>query len=181
MHGPPPSWANGVPETWPPTISVLDTIALTLRPRRYGKWRDLRAEALAKWPLHFHVTEARPEDYPVMDPNDTSDAELERVIVSPHLRLLALSSPYNGNQPAVAAWMPSTDPGAFAGFVLKWFWLASPFTRRLALCHEIGHCLGLNHRSDSKTSVMYYGPTGYAGTSTVPDTHDLDSVRSYYS
>jgi hypothetical protein len=27
---------------------------------------------------------------------------------------------------------------------------------------------------------MYYGPTGYAGTSVVPDAHDLDSLAYYY-
>jgi Matrixin len=183
MHGPPPSWANGVPQTWPefPLVKVLDTIAFNLRPRRKEKWRTLRTEALHKWiGFDFHVFEMDPADYPALDPNDLSDAQLEQVIVQPYLRLMSMPGPYGGKVPAVAAWMPMTDPGAFAAFHLKWFWLSSLFTRRLALCHEVGHALGLSHRSESKASVMYYSAMGYAGTSTNPDGHDLDSLALYY-
>jgi hypothetical protein len=173
--------------TWPdyPEIEVLDTVAPSLKPKRQAKWRALRTGAVYAWAeagIVFNVTEDDPADYPVMNPGDTSDAELERVIVQPYLRLLRMDALYGGSVIGVAAWMPDTDPGSFAGFYLgDAFWRnLSPAFKRLVVTHEIGHALGLTHRSDSKTSVMYFSALGYAGSSDVPDPHDLDSLEAYY-
>ena len=186
MHGP-ASYSGGsfkVP-TWPdcPRIDVLDTVALHLRPRRAKKWRTLRAEALGKWAvagLAFKVTEDLAAKYPVFDPNDLRDAQLEEMMVSPYLRLMALSSYYGGSIPAIATWMPATDPAAFAAFYVgPTFWTnTSLFTKRHRLTHEVGHCLGLNHRQESppKATVM----NDFEINSTNPDPHDLDSLRTYY-
>ncbi|MFC4373125.1 matrixin family metalloprotease [Nocardia halotolerans] len=49
--------------------------------------------------------------------------------------------------------------------------------------HEIGHALGLNHRADTNTSVMYpyaYESNG-AANSTTPDAHDVGMVDSIHA
>lgn len=187
MHGPPPSWAGGVPQTWPslPRIAVIDTVALGLKPRRAKKWRALRDWALAEWTqaglLFSPVTEADAALFPELDLNAT-DAQLEEVIVDRHIRLMTMAGPFGGRIPAVGAWMPNTDPGAFAAFFMgtAWWLSYSLFTRRRMVVHEIGHALGLNHRADVRTSVMY-SVMDVGSTVNVPDIHDLESLMDYYA
>jgi hypothetical protein len=162
---------------------VLDTVALELKPRRAKQWRGLRDGALGHWAaagLMFTIVEDQAAEYPVFDPNDLRDAQLEEMMVQPYLRLMRMSAPYAGSIPAIGTWMPATDPAAFAAFYLgASFWLTLARIRKYRVTHEIGHCLGLNHTTVG-SSVMYVSPTGFWSGNTEPDVHDIDSMKAYY-
>lgn len=185
MHGPYPPPGDPIDKspTWPnlPRITVLDTIATTLGPKRRDRWRRRRAAALDRWTasgLRFTVTEDEPEPYPVLDPMG-GDATLPVAMVSPFLRLMSIPSLYGGSIPAVATWFPETDPAALAAFYLADFWTHSKQIQAFRLTHEVGHCLGLNHRLNA-LSVMGITASGYWMGTVQPDTHDLDSLRLFY-
>lgn len=186
MHGP-ASYSGGSYKapTWPrlPAIDVLDTIAPALGPAHLALWRIYRSNALGRWArsgLRFPVKEDDPARYPTFDlsiPDET--ARLQHPMVDGFLRLVRMPKLYGGSVEAVGTWLPATDPGAIVGIKLGLkFWSATIARRNYILTHEIGHCLGLNHNIGGR-SVMGVTVSGYA-TGSVPDAHDLDSLRAYY-
>jgi hypothetical protein len=77
----------------------------------------------------------------------------------------------NRKDPTVGGWGGSNEQGGGAAVII--------FRRldvaRYYLCHELGHVLGLGHRSDGQSCM-----SGWEGLSFVtwPDGHDLESLRS---
>jgi hypothetical protein len=118
-----------------------------------------------------------PAKYPALDPYGGDDGLLV-AMVQPCLRLMSMRDRYGGTIPAVATWLPQTDPAAFAAFYMPDFWAQGSFIRASLLTHEVGHCLGLNHRTESPALKTVMNDTEY--NSVDPDAHDLDSLRGYY-
>lgn len=186
MHGP-ASYAGGSYKapTWPhlPRVDVLDTIAPSLGKLRRRLWRGYRDAAFERWEasgLWFSVIEDWAGYYPDFDLSIPDEIErLSRPMVQPKLRLCKMPGLYGGSIEAIATWLPGTDPAALAAFKMGLkFWTAVIFRRKYLLVHEIGHCLGLNHRpqDESNRSVM----NGKVGGWLVPDMHDIESLRTYY-
>jgi hypothetical protein len=53
--------------------------------------------------------------------------------------------------------------------------------RRFVICHEVGHTLGLHHRTGDTISCMKDVPLGYSGTYREDSTqHDIDHLNEWY-
>ena len=158
---------------------VLDTVAMSLRPRRAAKWREARKAGLAKWApanITFKVIERTPVGYPRLEGSRLSEpGYLDTMIVPDYLRLMRASP--NAGHEAFAWWVwPSSGGGVGAASffqVSAKFWLRSAGYKAYIIGHEVGHCLGLGHRdaSEKSRSIM----AGFFN----PDEHDLDSVRAW--
>jgi hypothetical protein len=185
MHGPGPSSRDPSYQTptWPeyPWVRVLDTIAPTLRWVRRRRWRLMRREAYDRWApvgILFTTIERHAADYPALNPF-AGDAGLAIPMVPPFLRLMGMPAPYGGTIIAVAEtnqprW--STEPGAFAAFHMPSMKVLPNDYQTNIITHEIGHCLGLDHRwqTEDARSVMKSSAFSH------PDAHDIASLVDYY-
>jgi hypothetical protein len=183
MHG--PGWPAWEPK-WEFPIVVLDTIAMSLRPRKAEKWRKARTSGLAKWlpsGVSFKVIERTPHGYPKMDYSRMSEpAYTDTLLVPPYLRLMRAAP--EATHDGFAWWLwPSQRLGedkrdsAAAFFkVSTAFWLRTPAKRAQLICHEVGHCLGLDHRPAGWGTIS----AGIMGTGVRPDEHDIASLKEWY-
>ena len=204
----PPSSSLPAP-TWPalPRITVLDTVAPSYRLRKRKQWRATRNRILELWAqahLVFEVIEDRAENYECGGPDNPyywhwvweddengnhvgghmegdEDKYLQSVIVPGVLRLMDLNFLYpDAAVGGMGFWYPETDPGSIAMVPMDdYFFPHSPWERVRVLCHEVGHALGLKHRTEEPAvdTVM----NDFETFSNKPDQHDIGSLRRYYN
>jgi hypothetical protein len=144
-----------------------------MKPRKAAIWRDARDAALALWKpsgLRFKVSEGR--GFPEFDKARMSELNYLGSLIIPGVLRLARSGWTWDKHPGWAWWQLDKDPGAVTVIKMGPLWHLASRKRKIArICHEVGHCLGLDHRPASN-SVM----TGWER----PDEHDIASVRDYY-
>jgi hypothetical protein len=176
MHG--PGWPAWEP-TWTFPIAVLDTVAMSLRPRRAEKWRKARTSGLAMWlpsGVSFKVIERTPHGYPQLEARMSEPGYIDTMLVADHLRIMRA---YPGaTHDGFAWWVWPPKPNGAAAFIVvsQRFWLRTAAKRAQLIGHEVGHCLGLEHRPAGWGTIS----AGIMGTGVRPDEHDLDSLRDYY-
>jgi hypothetical protein len=159
---------------------VLDTVAMSLRPRKAEKWRKARTSGLAQWLLSgvsFKVIEQTEHGYPKLDPARLSEPDyLDTLLVPPYLRLMRAYP--EATHDGFAWWVWPPKPNAAAAFIVvsARFWLRTPARRAQLICHEVGHCLGLSHRPAGWGTIS----AGIMGTGVRPDEHDITSVKEWY-
>jgi hypothetical protein len=186
MHGPGPGSIDSSYQTptWYtyPVIPVLDTVARSMTFPKRLRWRQKRDEALDRWSLPlditFEIVEDHPRYYPILDPFG-GDAVLGEPVEVPYLRLMTMSDRYGGSLTAVAETNSpryGDEPGAYAALHLPSMKLYPREWQASIIAHEVGHCLGLDHRPQFEecSSVMQ------SVAEPLPDAHDLESLRWYY-
>jgi hypothetical protein len=175
MHG--PGWPAWEP-TWEFPIPVLDTIAMSLRPRKAAQWRKARDAGLAQWEpagVSFHVVEETPHGYPKAEAAGMSQpGYIDSLLVPGFLRLMRAYP--SASHEGFAWWHPTPNAAAAFFQISTAFWLRTAGKRTYLVCHEVGHCLGLSHRPAGwgKESA------GIMGTGVRPDDHDIDSLKEWY-
>jgi hypothetical protein len=166
MHGPGPD-TNTNPYGWEPTFKppfrVVDGVAKSLGLLRRAIWRRGRDRALGMWQLPFNV-EVGPAVY--ASPGDPG------ACIPGVIHLVRQS----GDDRSHGGWDNYCGGGvAYIGLWKNWYkplWYSSGLV--FAVCHEVGHCLGLAHR--------YTPPDnhGVMAGDLKPDDHDITSLKEYY-
>lgn len=164
-----PHWAgDGVR-----TVVVLDTVAAALPADELRPWRRARDSALAHWALDgvslFQVSE---------EPATTlcDHGKLGGSIEPGFLKLCI-------DPTASTSWawlsVDSDDHlrGAVAAFTVGAIHQSRSSTER-AICHEVGHTFGLDHRDDA--GYPWPSCLNLAIGGLWPDAHDLELVRSFH-
>jgi len=103
----------------------------------------------------------------------------QSVLVPGVLRLMDLRNMYpDANVGGMGYWYPETDPGSIAMVPMDYFFASTVYERIRILTHEVGHALGLKHRTDDPPvdTVM----NDFENLSNVPDHHDIGALRNYY-
>jgi hypothetical protein len=174
MHGPcDPIW-QACPR-FGPNIRVVDDVAKTVRAGfRRLIWRTARDRALALWAaagISFAVEEGPGESYDFLNSAD----DLAVLVIPNTIRIVrnVANRPPDTYAPEDFAWWDGGKDGSVAVYTPHSVWWKRYWLPALVglVCHELGHCLGLWHRTDH--GVMAGGAK--------PDDHDLESIRSYYA
>jgi hypothetical protein len=173
MHGPcDPIW-HACPK-FGPNIRVVDDVAKTVRAGfRRLIWRTTRDRALALWAaagISFAVEEGPGESYDFQ----TTEADVSELVIPKTIRIVRNTKPpLAGYYPEDFAWWDSGKDGSVAAYTPHHVWWRRYYLPTLTgvVCHELGHCLGLWHRTDH--GVMAGGGK--------PDAHDLESIKNYYT
>jgi hypothetical protein len=154
------------------SITVVDEVVRHLRPGRAHlprKWREARNKVLAEFnatgvvTLQLVVEPAPGTCHPLERSYEDADAATAGTIR--FCRTFDRSSAYGG----WAYWRRDPDGHIAAAVVV----VNGRTGGRLILCHELGHALGLDHRSQS-TSCMSGGPGSGL------DQHDRDELAALY-
>jgi hypothetical protein len=166
-----------------PTIIVEDGVAASLRRLKAKWWRRNRDAAFALWEqagLAFDVLEVGPKTFTgIGEPDYTPGGGVSSEVVGfikPRIITLVRSI-YSPPAPKwwPMAWaMPWYSKGSAAYFHLERLRAseaagAAIYSWDRTICHEVGHCLGLEH-----------GSNGIMSGGMVPNQHEIDSVRAYY-
>jgi hypothetical protein len=169
MHGPCGPELHFCPTYSLPIRVVDDVVATLLGTRRRTKWRRERAKGLGLWNpagVEFYVEEGPGASYSYYDPAAPKDVYLTPLVIPDAIRLVRNKLPLGAYRYRSA--FATYIGGGVAVFAPKHETLPLYAWHR-TICHEVGHCLGLEHGSNG---VMMGG--------LVPNDHDLDSVRRYY-
>lgn len=143
-------------------IPLTDDVAATLSARRRRKWREARTEGLGLWGaagVHFLVEEgpgasaADESLYAFVVPGTIHLVRNRLPMGAPRYRSNFATYTGGGGVACLTPKRPTAD-------IYQWY---------RVICHEVGHCLGLEH-----------GGNGIMLGGLVPNEHDLDAVRGYY-
>jgi hypothetical protein len=145
--------------TWSGPMILLDGVARTYRGEDLETWRAIRERVI--------------RDYASAVPIRSVELKVARFDcgVADERRPGYVLLCSNRKDPTVGGWGGSNPHGGGAAVIV--------FRRldvaRYYVCHELGHVLGLDHRSDGQSCM-----SGWEGLPFVPspDGHDLESLRS---